>query len=71
MLVEKHDILSIQEQCDLLDLSRRIYYYEQKQETAENLQIMRLLDEIYLTPTRDKKCCMRGRFYRQEHQTYP
>ena len=48
MLVEKHDSLSIQEQCDLLDLSRRTYYYEPKTESAENLQIMRLLDEIYL-----------------------
>lgn len=48
MLVEKHDTLSIQEQCDLLDLSRRTYYYEPKMELAENLQIMRILDEIYL-----------------------
>ena len=47
-VIEKHEQLSIQEQCNLLELPRRTYYYERKTESAENLEIMRLLDEIYL-----------------------
>ena len=47
-IIEKHERVSIQEQCNLLGLPRRTYYYEPKTESAENLEIMRLLDEIYL-----------------------
>ena len=35
------------QQCDLLGLARSTYYYEPVPESAENLQLMRLLDEQY------------------------
>lgn len=41
--------LSIVQQCELLGLPRSSYYYEPAPESAENLQLMRLIDEQYLT----------------------
>jgi putative transposase len=35
-------------QCELLDLSRSTYYYEPARESAENLALMRRIDEQYL-----------------------
>ena len=35
-------------QCDLLELCRGSYYYEPCPETAENLALMRRLDELHL-----------------------
>ena len=43
-----HPELSIVEQCDLLGLPRSSYYYEPMPESAENLRLMRLIDEQYL-----------------------
>ena len=40
--------LSIVAQCELLDLPRSSYYYAPVPECAENLQLMRLIDEQYL-----------------------
>ena len=40
--------ISIRRQCELLGLSRASYYYEAASETAENLHLMRLLDEQYM-----------------------
>ena len=37
--------LSIRRQCELLELERSTYYYELGKETAENLALMRLIDE--------------------------
>jgi putative transposase len=37
--------LSLVRQCELLDLARSSYYYQSKGESAENLHLMRLLDE--------------------------
>jgi len=48
MMIGKHDGLSIKEQCKFLEVAESSYYYEPKTESAENLEIMRLLDEIYL-----------------------
>jgi len=48
MMIEKYDGLSIKEQCNFLEVAESSYYYEPKKESAENLEIMRLLDEIYL-----------------------
>ena len=44
-----HKSLSIQRQCELIDLPRSSYYREQKtaQESEENLALMRLIDEEY------------------------
>src|ERR671939_1830243 len=42
-----HPHLSIARQCDLVGLSRSSYSYSSEGETAENLPLMRLLDEQY------------------------
>jgi putative transposase len=48
LLVEAdHPVLSVRRQCELLGLSRSSLYYEPAAETAENLRLMRLLDEEY------------------------
>jgi putative transposase len=39
--------LSIARQCELIALPRSSWYYEPREETAENLLLMRLLDEQY------------------------
>ncbi|MBI5761587.1 MAG: IS3 family transposase [Planctomycetales bacterium] len=44
-----HPELSIVQQCELLGLPRSSYYYEPAPESAENLRLMRLIDEQYLT----------------------
>ena len=40
--------LAIQQRCALLVLPRRTYYYAPRPESAENLRLMRRLDELYL-----------------------
>lgn len=40
--------LSVREQCRLLGFHRSGIYYEPQPETAENLRIMRLLDEEHM-----------------------
>jgi putative transposase len=40
--------LTIQQQCELLDLSRSTYYYQPRPESQENLRLLRRLDELYL-----------------------
>jgi putative transposase len=47
-LVEpEHAQLSIRRQCALLGLSRASFYYQPATETAENLRLMRVIDEQY------------------------
>ena len=41
--------LSIRRQCELLDVHRSRLYYEPARESVENLELMRLIDEQYLT----------------------
>jgi putative transposase len=41
-------VLSVAEQCELLDLARSTYYYEPASESMENLALMRRIDEQYL-----------------------
>jgi putative transposase len=49
LLIEPHHPdLSIVRQCELLAMSRSGYYYEPAPESAENLALMRLIDEQYL-----------------------
>ena len=40
--------LSLRRQCELLGIARSGYYYEPVAETAENLALMRRLDELHL-----------------------
>jgi putative transposase len=42
-----HPQISIARQCELVGLSRSSFYYDAHGESAENLQLMRLLDEQY------------------------
>ena len=42
-----HPQLSIRRQCELLGLPRASFYYEPAPETAENLRLMRLIDQEY------------------------
>jgi putative transposase len=42
-----HPALSVRRQCELLGLNRSSLYYEPVGETAENLRLMRLIDEQY------------------------
>jgi len=42
-----HPELSIGRQCELLGLARSSFYYEPAAETAENLALMRLIDQRY------------------------
>lgn len=44
----EHEALSVRRQCGLLDLPRSTLYYQPATETAENLRLMRLVDEQYL-----------------------
>ena len=39
--------LSIRQQCQLLKLNRSSLYYQRKPEDADNVELMRLLDEEY------------------------
>ena len=39
--------MSVLRQCELIGLPRSTWYYEPQRETAENLRLMRLLDEQY------------------------
>jgi putative transposase len=52
MVDPKEPDLSINRQCRLLSISRSSYYYRSKPIKAEDLELMRLIDEQYLkTPT--------------------
>jgi putative transposase len=43
-----HPQLSVRRQCELLGLSRSTWHYAPVSESAENLRLMRLIDEQYL-----------------------
>jgi putative transposase len=43
-----HPRLSIQQQCELLGVPRSTYYYQPRPESAENLRLLRRLDQLYL-----------------------
>ncbi|MCP5124482.1 MAG: IS3 family transposase [Gammaproteobacteria bacterium] len=48
MLIEPHNsTFSLRKQCELLGLNRSSLYYQPVGERAENLNLMRLLDEQY------------------------
>ncbi|OQM73827.1 integrase [Pseudaminobacter manganicus] len=48
MVEPDHPELSITRQCKLLSISRSSFYYTPKGETAQNLALMRLIDEQFL-----------------------
>jgi putative transposase len=47
MVEPDHPELSVRRQCELLGLSRSGLYYEPTGESAENLELMRLIDQAY------------------------
>lgn len=47
-LIDPLEEPSLRRQCELLEISRTAYYYQPCPETAENLQLMRQLDELHL-----------------------
>jgi len=47
MIDSSHKYLSLRKQCALLNLSRSTLYYQRSDETPENIEFMRLLDEEY------------------------
>ena len=48
MIELTHPDLSLRRQCHLLGLPRSTWYYQPAGESADNLQLMRLIDEQYL-----------------------
>ena len=48
MIEPTYEAISVQRQCDLVGLVRSMWYYEPAKEKAEDLRLMRLLDEKYL-----------------------
>ena len=52
MVDSEESVLSIARQCRLLSINRSSFYYQPKPVKAEDLELMRLIDEQYLkTPT--------------------
>lgn len=48
MINSQHKKISQRQQCDLLSVSRSSLYYKPVGETQQNLELMRLMDEIHL-----------------------
>ena len=48
MIEADHPAISVRRQCELLELNRSSYYYVPAQESAENLELMRLIDEQFM-----------------------
>lgn len=48
MITKTSSLISITEQCRILGLSRSSYYYKNKNESKENLIIMKRIDELHL-----------------------
>ena len=47
-LIEKDSHMSIRRQCRPLHIHRSMIYYDLSEETAENLELMKKLDHLYL-----------------------
>lgn len=47
-MVEPLSSLSIHQQCKILSINRSNYYYKSKGESAFNLELMKLIDQLYL-----------------------
>jgi putative transposase len=47
-MIRKDKKLSMRRQCELLEVNRRVIYYEPKGESDENLYVIRRLDKRHL-----------------------
>ena len=57
-MVDPDHQISISRQCELLGLPRSNYYYEPAQESPENLELMRLIDQHHLQHPHTGKLAM-------------
>jgi putative transposase len=48
MVRRDHPVLSLSRQCEILSISRSSFYHRPKGESAENLALMRRIDELFL-----------------------
>lgn len=48
MIESSHQLLSVSRQCKMLNISRSSYYYRPKPIKQEDLELMRIIDELYL-----------------------
>ena len=48
MIDPDHNRLSIRRQCELVSISRATFYRQPASETAENLELMRVIDEAFM-----------------------
>ena len=48
MIIRDHPGLSLSRQCQVLEISRSSFYYSPKGESAENLALMRRIDELFM-----------------------
>jgi putative transposase len=47
-MIDHNSSISVRRQCDLLGIPRSVYYYVRAEESEEDKQLMRLIDEQYL-----------------------
>lgn len=47
-MISPHDEISISEQCRMLNIPRSTYYYTPREESEENLEYMKRIDELFL-----------------------
>jgi putative transposase len=47
-LVEPSAELSVRKQCELLEINRSSLYYKPIGESSENLQLMRIIDRLFI-----------------------
>ena len=47
-MIRKDKKLSMRRQCELLEINRSMIYYQPKDESDENLYVMRMLDKRHL-----------------------
>ena len=66
-----HPTISLRRQCELLGLNRSTLYYQPAQESAYNLQLMRLIDEQYLKTPFYGRRRMTAHLRRQGHKINP
>ena len=48
MIQRNHQDLSLSRQCEVLSISRSLFYYAPKGESPQNLALMRRIDELFL-----------------------
>ena len=62
-MLDPNDSLSIRDQCQLLGINRSSYYYKHKEESQENLRIMRLMDTFFVTTQEYPLSIIRSSFF--------